>query len=553
MKDVFEWWEFFGPAKAVSSDETQSRLRLERSQAMTVGLFEACPIGLFSLDNDSGRFLAANRAFSRISGYSADELRELPFTHVVAPEDVARVSDYRARRMKGDPTLPESYEMLIKAKSGEHKVVLFHANVLKFSDAIFGAIQDITHEKLLMEPLLHAQRMDGLALLAGGLANEFNNLMAAVSGYAELAMSEIGKDQPRLSRTMVKIQDAVDEAIRHVRALLSFARRGTNALASVDLEELVAGVVAVVPSLARRMTCNIRVEGFDTLGTVRGDGSQLEQALLNIVVNAVEALEEPQGTVSIRGHHFQAGEGNEEGLLPGRYAAIEVTDDGRGIPAVNLGRVPQPFFTTKEPERHPGLGLSTAYGIVRDHGGSLTLSSRLGEGTTVRMALPLDLDPAQLVPAPLDSAQTDPAREESILVVDDQEYVAELFCDILEQHGFEACYETAARVALEKLDAGDISPTLLVVDLMMPDMDGRTFVRRVRARDAHIPVIVTSGFSHPDERDAELVGATDGFLRKPFKHTELLDLIHRVRAARAVQPDTSDDSLPPAEDPTRGH
>jgi len=490
---------------------------------MLWGLFARCPIGLFALDNETGLFLKVNTEFARIVGYSKEECRGLSFTRIVAPEDLDRVKDYRERRMRGDPTLPQSYEMLIQTKMGDRKVVLFHANLIPFRDAIFAAIQDITSEKLMLEPMLHTQKMDSLTLLAGGLANEFNNLLTAISGHAQLALTRTGLPS-EVARSLQKIESAVSRAVIHVDAMLSFARSGTHALESVAIGPVLSNILSVLPSAGGRHA-RIVAENLENIGSVRGDGSQLEQAFFNILVNAVESFEKEHGTICVEATHAALSQEADEELPAGEYLRIDISDDGCGIAMESRTRVFQPFFTTKDTPQHPGLGLSVAYGIVQDHGGTIRLQSELGQGTCLSILLPLEKDPSLLVPARLQTETTADAGSETILVVDDQESVAELFRDMLAADGYDAHYETCAATALTKLESGEIVPDLLLVDLMMPDLDGRALIRRVRERDGNLPIVVTSGYSRPEEGDFGLSSMTSGFLKKPFSRDELLGLV----------------------------
>ena len=526
MELTFDWREFTGDDSPVTAKTGDAGRREVRLRALLHQLFESCPVGLFAIDNASGRFTRVNREFSRITGYTAKECTKLSFTRIVAPEDRDRISDYRRRRMQGDPTLPPSYEMLIQARTGERRVVHFVSNVVRFSDTIFGAIQDITDEKLRRDPVLLAQRMDSLAVLAGGLAGEFNNLLGAISGYAELALSRVDAESDAVT-ALKKIQGASAEALSHVQALLSFARSGANAMESVDLGALVRSVASVLPAAGGRPH-SLEFEDMETKAIVRGDASQLEQAIFNVLNNAIESLGESGGRVRVGLSRIKLAPEAVEGLAPGGYVELLVEDSGRGITGELLSRVFQPFFTTKDPQAHPGLGLSTAYGIVREHGGTITMSSEPSVGTTVSLLLPVEKEPAMLVPATLPGKTlpaVHPGADATILIVDDQEYVAELFREILSEAGMKAEFETSAARALDRIRSGEIDPDLLVVDLMMPDMDGRTFVRKLREWSRTVPVVITSGYASPKDGDWELGATTEGFLKKPFRREDVLTMV----------------------------
>ncbi len=506
MDDRFKWADFTGEDAPSACSEPGCAGQTERLRKMLHRLFEASPVGLFSLDNVTGRFLRVNREFERITGYSRDDLLSLSFTRLVAPEDVERVSEYRRRRMRGDTTLPSRYEMLILTRHGDRKVVLFHATPLPFTDVISGAIIDITAEKVRVDPMLHVQRMDSLASLASGLAGEFNNLLASITGYAELALSRLG----------------------HVRNLLAFARSGTNALGSVEVRSVIENVLNVLPRTAMRST-RPAISIGPRLGSVRGDATQIEQALLNVLINAAEAQLPESRPVEVTAEVIGANELPDfSDFHGGEVVRIIVQDHGAGIPLEDQVRVFQPFFTTKESTRHPGLGLSTAYGILHDHGGTIELESTPGGGTCVTLCLPREKDPELLVPAPIDEQTEERVFDAVALIVDDEEFVGELLRDVLEDVGIEVHCETSAREALQGIQDKRYEPDLVIVDLRMPDLDGRSFIRMARSDGFQAPIIVTSGFSAPEEGDQALRELTQGFLCKPFAKAELLREVRRA-------------------------
>lgn len=525
----FQWSEFIGSPES-GREPRSSHDEAAVLRRMLHSLFEEAPVGLFALDNDTGRFLRVNREFTRITGYSREELLQSSFTRVVAPEDLERVREHRRRRMRRDPTLPRQYEMLLITRGGDRRAVIFDANPIPFSDVISGAIRDITNEKIRRDPALHLQRMDGLASLASGLANEFNNLLSAISGYAELAVSSTSPET-RVGRMLGKIQGASREALLHVRDLMAFSRSSSNAMESVDLDRLVLALSGVLPCTAPTKAFEVTLAISPGGNITRGDVSQLEQALLSITLNAIDALPAGGGKIDIAVSQVEVSV-LEAGELPlGRYVQVSVIDNGHGIAGEDLARVCEPFFTTRSSSRHTGLGLSTTHGILRDHGGSLTIRSEEGGGTDVTIRLPLDKSPDALVPARLEGHVVRTAGQASLLVIDDQEYVNELFRDILEDVGYEVNCFTSATDALAALRAGSVRPDLVIVDLMMPEMDGRSFIRGARDGGLQAPILVSSGFSPAEEGDQGLRDETYGFLRKPFRPSELRQLVESALLA----------------------
>ena len=523
MRWPFQWRDIAG-AQVEDRSPGETLEQLETTRAILWRLFDNCPVGLFALHNTSGEFERVNEAFSRILGLPAEEYVGMPFEQVLAPEDLERVRDYRLRRIKGDPTLPTSYEMLLQNRFGDRKVVLFQAEVVPFKDVILGAIQDITREKLLLNPVMHAQKLESLATLAGGFASEFNNLLAAVSGYAQLAKSRAG-ELPEVVEALESIQSVVARGVENIQTLLTFARRGSQAIETVDLGALVHDLLPVMPQIGGR-NITVAADEATRFGFTRGDGGQLEQALLTVLTNAVESLDESGGDIRISSDTVRFDSEEEDGLPPGDYLIVTVEDNGNGIPLEHQDRVFQPFFSTKDSAGHPGLGLAVAHGIVREHGGTTRLESERGKGTSVSFYLPRDPGPSLLVPAHVTDVSEPPRR--TVLVVDDQDFVGELIGDVLETAGYDCAYLSSGREALRQLADRELSPDLAIIDLLMPDMDGRTLIRKIAALDASIPIVATSGFAAPEEGDRQLTTLTTAFLKKPFLNEELLALIGEI-------------------------
>lgn len=519
MSETYLWSQFAG-----SQDDTPASPQSAATRSLLWQLFRNCPIGLMVVENATGKFIAANSEFCRITGYQQNEVLGMPYEQLVAPEDKERIRDYHDRRKRSDPTLPNTYEMLIQNRYGDRRVVVFTAQIIPFRDVIFGSIRDITQEKLLVDPLLYTQKIDSIATLAGGMAHEFNNLLAGISGYAQLAASRAEK-MPEVVHAVQSIQAAVESGTGHVKALLAFARRGTHSIQSVDIGQLLRGLLELLPRMAE---CDVDLSfqlpqvAFHS----RGDQAQLEQAFLNIFQNALDALPGEGGKLSV-GLDSASIQSMHE-MPPGEYMRVTIKDSGQGIPVENIPRVFQPFFSTKSDGKHPGLGLSTSYGTFKEHGGALSVDSNPGAGTTVTAYLPMERNPSLLVPARVQPPQPQESEPRQILIIDDQEFVAELMKDVLETAGYDATFETSGRIALAKLEAGVYKPSLVIVDLLMPDIDGRKVIRQITRKAQSPPVVATSGFTSPEEGDAQLGQMIQGFLKKPFRNDDLLDMIARI-------------------------
>jgi nitrogen-specific signal transduction histidine kinase/ActR/RegA family two-component response regulator len=389
-----------------------------------------------------------------------------------------------------------------------------------------ASLEDLTSERLLLDPMLHNLKVESLTSLAGGLAGEFNNLLAAISGFAQLAATRAEKPV-EVRDALARIQAAAAKGTDLVSALLSFARRGSTLLESFDVARVLKNLSALLPGLAGQpILQESHATGDDFL--VRGDSAQIEQALLNVLVNAADAVQGTGGKVGVEIRNVVVDSGSATDVGPGEYVSIRVTDNGEGIPVANLSRVFQPFFSTRSDGRHSGMGLAVALGIVRDHGGTMRIDSALGRGTTVTVLLPLQPSPSLLVPALVGPAQSALKDRTRILVVDDQEFVSELLRDVIETAGYAVFATTSGSDALDAIRSSRFVPHLAVVDMMMPGMDGRTLIRELRRLLPSLPVLAMSGFTQPTEGDAEIQSAVRGFVAKPFKNEHILSLVRSL-------------------------
>jgi len=268
---------------------------------------------------------------------------------------------------------------------------------------------------------------------------------------------------------------------------------------------------------------------------MRGDSLRLEEAFLNVLLNAAEACQDASGLIRIRASLASSLPDASEPRSNGDFVRIDIEDNGHGIPPENLPRIFEPFFTTKTEGKHTGLGLTAAFGIIRDHGGAIVVDSRSGRGTVVSVFLPLGNEPSSLVPATIEGR---PPRR--ILVVDDQEFVGEMLRDVLEANGFAAIYESSSKRALQNWRLSKNKADLILVDLKMPEMDGRQFIREIRKLGGSVPIVALSGYSEAHQDDAELMNMTNWYIKKPFTNDELIETVENLLSARPDMADGDD-------------
>ncbi|HET8528555.1 MAG TPA: ATP-binding protein [Gaiellaceae bacterium] len=479
------------------------RVRAEESERLFRLVFDAAGIGI-SVGTD-GLMSRTNAALHRILGYSAEELGGSHFTRFVHPEDRAGVHT----PIPGEVT---TFERRYVRKDGE--TVWAEVTLTAPDDGSFGiaVIDDVTLAKRLEQDLRHAQKMEAVGQLAGGVAHDFNNLMMAVSGYAGLLQRELDRDDPRRERVHA-IAAAAERATELTRKLLAFSRRQVLRLSPAD----VAGVVAELEPILRGVLPETIVLDLDLQpgGVARIDRGELEQALLNLTLNARDAMEDG-GLLQIRVRH------------DGAAVEIAVVDTGSGMDEETRLRSFDPFFTTKPVGKGTGLGLSTVDGIVAQLGGSIDVASELGRGTTCTIRLPLDPTGAVEPPAaPAEEAATDGAGR--VLLVEDEEIVRLVTTEMLARSGYDVVAAASAEDALVLLAQGE-RPDVLVSDVIMTGLDGPSLVDRARAILPALPVLFVSGYPAESLRDR----TEETILTKPFTPAELAEGIEQVRRATAV-------------------
>ncbi|MBP9208395.1 MAG: response regulator [Kofleriaceae bacterium] len=387
------------------------------------------------------------------------------------------------------------------------------------------------HEReLLQEQLLHAQKLEAVGTLAGGVAHDMNNVLAAIIGVAEL----LRDDLTSAARDDVdQILESARRGAELTRNLLGFSRRGTYSCATFAVAEMLDGVVKLLRrTLPKGVTIDVEALGDDH---VAGDAAQLSHAVMNVCLNAVDAMEGAGllrldlATVEVEGERARA-----LAVAPGRYVQISIRDTGCGMSREVQTRAFDPFFTTKPQGRGTGLGLAMVYGTTRRHGGAVTIDSEVGRGTTVAMLLP----PAAAAPAAVTLA---PARSAPgtghVLVVDDEPSVRAVTCRTLERSGYRVTGASNGQEALElfRQHAGGFDA--VVLDLAMPVMDGAECFTRLKEVDPRVRVALASGYARSGAAERCLAGGAAVLLTKPFTPLELTEAVARM--LRAPDPDRS--------------
>jgi two-component system, cell cycle sensor histidine kinase and response regulator CckA len=378
------------------------------------------------------------------------------------------------------------------------------------------------------EELRHSQKLEAVGRLAGGVAHDFNNLLTAIVGYAEL-LANRGAADPVIQQQAGHISKAGEQATTLTRQLLAFSRKQLLQPRVIDLNTLVVDMEALLRRvIGERFDLKTQPEASD--GRVMADPNQLEQVILNLGVNARDAMP-TGGTLVIRTSNVQLDEMAapqiSASLEPGDYVVLSVTDTGAGMDEETKSRIFEPFFTTKGPGKGTGLGLATVYGIVRQSGGGISVESKLGRGTTFRIYLPQETAPlADTRPLPRLPARAH--ESETILVVEDEEIVRELVCEVLEGHGYKVICAADGRQALEMAAKFEAPIHLLITDVIMPHMNGQELAIELSRVRPDMKVLYVSGYSDNDISDHGVLDPDVELLQKPFTPHTLLERMREV-------------------------
>ncbi len=491
----------------------------------------------YTIDGDgNGRFAYISERVKELFGVSAWEVLEHPdrLLESIDPED--RHAATPVFRRASERLEPYSFDFRIRPHPGELRWLRAIATPVREEDLLVwhGVIVDVTEQRQLQAELLQAQKMESLGRLAGGMAHDFNNLLTVIRGYAEVLSSQLGDEDPRRDE-LREIGDAATRGAGLTRQLLALSRRQMLVPRDVDLNVLVTDLERM---LRRVIGAHIEIVTVlsPELGWVRADPGQLEQVLLNLAVNARDAM--PQGgTLRLETARVQVSRGASDratqGVAPGDYVVLMVADTGIGMDGETQAKAFEPFFTTKPPGEGTGLGLATVYGIVQQSGGAVTLDSSPGKGTTLRLFFPR-IEP---VDEPGDQAEPSAAagakrNKGTILVVEDEERVRRLTCRILEHYGYGVLEAADGQTALDLLHGGESAVDLLVSDVLMPGMNGPELADRARRQRPDLPVLLLSGYAADEipRREGTEFPPGQAFLQKPYSPEALAIAVEELLA-----------------------
>lgn len=481
-------------------------------------LFENANEGIIILDRE-GNIVETNKKACEIHGFEENELTGANIINL-KPKEWHETTRARLEEvLKGIPLIFETENY---RKDGSKVLLEVSATRIDLTDKTYvqSFLRDVTEKKKMQEQLLHSQKMESVGVLAGGVAHNFNNILTTILSYA-CSISDSGKIDKASRQKLQIIEKAVRKAGTIVSSLMNFARSSGKEGTIFDLNNVIMDTLKIFEGVIRK---NIILRSYleEHLPYIGGDPDKIEQVLMNLLVNAKDAMSEG-GTISIKTSSIEIkGESSSDPSVkePGEYVMLTVSDTGCGIDKEIIEKIFDPFFTTKQKGKGSGLGLASVYGIVREHGGCIDVNSNTGEGTTFTIYLPvvkqLHLETRKEVFS-IDGT-------ENILLIDDDVDVLTVTKEILREHGYRvtAIYDSSKAIAIFREHSDKIQ--LVITDLVMPLVDGDEFIKISKGIKPEIKVIVISAYPQNLVASANI----DAVIQKPFENAHLLSTVRQV-------------------------
>lgn len=502
-------------------DVVQDRTKeLRKSQAMLQTLYDNANDGIVIMDTN-GLIINVNEKAIDMYGFSKEQMMGLNISLLELEKNKSLWEERMHRLVNGEALIFETEHY---RKDGSTIVVEVSAKAIRIANEMFiqSILRDITEKKRLRSQLLHAQKMESIGTLAGGMAHDFNNILSAILGFTDIILNDENPSQSIVEKLRV-VESSARKGTVLIAKLLSFSRRGNIDSVTFNLNSIIEEMTEMLGRLMPK-TIVVKTDLSPEMPEVSGDVSQIEQMVMNLVINARDAMPDG-GTLTIKTRIASLDDGSLPilaGIRSGSYVHLSISDTGTGIPSGYIDRIYEPFFTTKEVGKGTGLGLAMVYGIVKEHKGYITVESEQGKGTVFHLYLPVEEVP---VPVHAESGGIGShGSDDQILVVDDEVPVLELIRQTLMKEGYDIAAFTSPLDALDYFRTNHERIGLVVTDIVMPDMSGEELIRSVREVDRDMKIIAITGFSKTLKNEA-----VDGFLKKPFERPALLDLVKSLK------------------------
>ncbi len=518
------------------TEQRRIEAAIRESESRYRSLFQSNHAVMLLVDPDSGMVVDANPAAVRYYGWSREALlgKRISEINTLSPEEIAEAL---ASVQSG---LKNSFEFKHRRADGSVRDVEVYSGPLQVAgeNRIYSIVHDVTDRKQaeeqrerLQEQLLQAQKLESVGRLAGGVAHDLNNLLSPILGYSDVLLMDLPETDDRRKYVQYIIQAGV-RARDLVRQLLAFGRKQTLVVETVDLNELAAGFAHLLRRTVRE-DIGIEMIAAPALPTVRVDTGQIEQVIMNLVVNAQDAM--PQGgrivieTAAVVLDQEYAD--SHADVLPGPYVQLTVSDTGCGMSDEVREQIFAPFFTTKEKGKGTGLGLATAYGIVKQHGGHIWVYSEPDQGTTFKIYLPAA--EMAIAPQPVEAAEDEEHTPTggAVMVVEDNDMVRQLTVDVLNRRGYTVLEAASGAQCLELIKAHAGPLDLLLTDVVMPEMNGKALYKQAVQLRPGLKVLYMSGYTENVIASRGVLDQGVNFIQKPFAPRSLAAKVREVLAS----------------------
>jgi PAS domain S-box-containing protein len=518
---------------------------LSESEVKYRHTLESIEEGYIELDL-RGNFLFINNAVSHIMGYSREELLALNYRDYTKPEMARKIfkifnevykSGIPARFVEveviGKKQTRITFELSVSALCNKKSAVIGFRAVMRDVTERMRADQE---RKQLESQLLHAQKMESVGNLAGGIAHNFNNMLMGIAGNLALMEYDLDAQHPCQAR-IASVEKIVKSASQMTRQLLGYARGGKYEVKVFNLNDLV-GETAQTFAMTRK-EISLKQALSDGLKPVAADRNQFEQVLWNLFVNAADAMPDG-GSLRLETRNIMASDKVvwEPPLKPGDYVYLGVTDSGIGMDKALQEHLFEPFFTTKEAGRGTGLGLASVYGIIKSHNGYILVDSAPGRGTTFSIYLPISSKPAIEKKKPTGGGLV--SGSELVLLIDDEEMVVDVCTELLKELGYRVLIARSGKEGLELFAQHQGGIDLVILDMIMPGMNGGDTFDHLREMNPDVKVLLSSGYSLNQQAEKIMARGCNGFIQKPFS---IIELSRKVRATLDCQDHCSQKKL----------
>ncbi|MEW6067288.1 MAG: PAS domain S-box protein [Nitrospirota bacterium] len=497
--------------------------QLSISEERFRALFDNANDGVAVLDRN-GTIINVNKKFCELHGFDKNVLVGTHYKFIEV-EDAKEEKDERLRRLLNGESLV--FETQHYKRDGTRIFLEVSSKGINVGEDYFiqSFHRDISEKKAIQEQLIHAQKMETVGQLTGGIAHNFNNLITAILGYAELLIMHSNlDDNPR--QKVINIENIARKAGIIVSKLMSFSRRDILEFWPISLNDVINDAVNLIEGVLEKRI-GLKITLTDKIPYIEADQNHIEQILMNFISNSKDAM--PEGgliTITTGTTEVKKGELDIPTYIPdGKYVLLTVSDTGSGIPKDIIQRIFDPFFTTKEKGKGTGLGLATVYGIVKELKGYITVQSEVGKGTTFYIYFPISAK--KKAPPDINKSQhISLLGNEKILVVDDDEDVLGFFKDVLETHGYKVMPANNPIIAIEIFNKMSKEIDIVITDIMMPLMDGRELIRNLKDIKPNIKIISASGFSGEaiDKNKMKI----DAFIKKPIEINNFLTTVRHT-------------------------